>query len=180
MLHYELISSEDYKLVLEQIKESFKIPHFEQIIKQYSIIVAEGRWKEVFLVSEEVLKLFLEIKKQRNPYCLGLHFGDISKNKFKISLEGLTFISKYLDVKTRLADSGEKKVIYGRNLAKRDVNNIVATVKKGDLLMLINHNKEVLGLGKCLYDRESIRRASQGDDIIQNIMDKGWYLRKGK
>ncbi|NVM29208.1 MAG: hypothetical protein HWN65_10250 [Candidatus Helarchaeota archaeon] len=92
----------------------------------------------------------------------------------------MTLIAKNVEEKTVLNESGEKKVLYQRDLNKEDVLRIPAHVKKGDLSILVNENEEALALGKYLYGRERISLLNDEQKILKNIKDKGWYLRKGK
>ncbi|MFX1295343.1 MAG: NIP7 N-terminal domain-related protein [Promethearchaeota archaeon] len=180
MLQFRQIKPNEYDLIQTHIINSFNLKDFESLVAPFEIIVGEGRWKEILLISEQMVKVFRNIKKYRNPYFMGIFFGDIKKNKFKISLEGITLISNYVEEKTVLTDSGEKKVLYGRNLTKQDLLHIPTRIKKNKLSILTNKNGEVLALGEYLVEREKINTLNGNTEIIKNIIDKGWYLRKGK
>lgn len=180
MLKFQKIGTDDYEIIKEQLVKSFNLKNFDSIIAPFEIILAIGNWKEVLLVTNDLLHVFEQLKKNRNPYTMGIHFGDITKKKFKISLEGMTLIAKNVEEKTVLNESGEKKVLYQRDLNKEDVLRIPAHVKKSDLSILVNENEEALALGKYLYGRERISLLNDEQKILKNIKDKGWYLRKGK
>lgn len=180
MLQFREINDEEFNLIKETLGSSLKFKGFETITASFKIIVAEGDWKEILLVSDEIFKIFQTFKDFRNPYCMGIHFGDIAKNKFKISLEGITLISDYIEEKTVLSSFGEKRVLYGRNLTKKDLGSFPAQIQKDDMSILINEDGEVLALGKYFANREEIENSEGNEIILKNIMDKGWYLRKGK
>lgn len=180
MLQFREINTEEYDVIKEQLISSLKFRDFERIITPFKIIVAEGNWKEILFVSDRMFKTFQDFKDFRNPYFMGFNFGDIAKGKFKISLEGITFISEYIEEKTILSSSGEKKVLYGRNLTKKDLRSFPSQIQKNDMSILINEDQEVLALGKYLVDKEEIENLEGNQIILKNIMDKGWYLRKGK
>lgn len=169
----------EYKLVRKSVITSFKIQNFEKIIANYEIISMRGRWIEILLVSEDLLQIFQTLKNFRNPYFLGIHFGDLKGKKFKIGLEGITLIAKYVEEKSILTEKGEKKVLYGRDLRKKDLFDIPIYIKKDDLSILTNKDGDILGLGKYLFHREEIENLSENMMILKNIIDKGWYLRKG-
>ncbi|NVM56404.1 MAG: hypothetical protein HWN66_22085 [Candidatus Helarchaeota archaeon] len=180
MLKFQKITPGEYKLVKDQLVNSFKLQKFETIIAPFEIILAVGKWKEVLLVTDQLSRVFQEFKDYRNPYAMGIHFGDITRNKFRISLEGITLIAKHVEEKTILTDSGEKKVLYRRDLTKEDLQYIPPSIQKNDLSILTNENGEVLALGKYLINLDEIKTSSRNRKIVKNIIDKGWYLRKGK
>ena len=126
------------------------------------------------------MNIFEEFREFRNPYSMGIYFGDISKKRFRISLEGITFISEFIEEKTVLTDSGEQSVLYERDLTVDDVLSFPPNIHKNDFSILVNKNKEVVALGRYLFDREEIMTFNRDRKIIKNIIDKGWYLRKGK
>ena len=45
--------------------------------------------------------------------------------------------------------------------------------------MVMNEKYEVLGLAKPLINLDKSCRKEKGIVALKNIMDKGWYLRKG-
>ena len=180
MLEFRKITPEEYELVKNHVRTSYKLQDFEKVVADYEIILMIGKWKEILLVTNQMVKIFQEIKNYRNPYFMGVHLGDIKRNKFKISLEGITLIAHHIDDKSILSESGEKKVLYGRDLTKRDLYYIPKQIKTDDLSILINRNEEALALGKYLFNRKKIGTLGDKDKIIKNVIDKGWYLRRGK
>jgi 60S ribosome subunit biogenesis protein NIP7 len=180
MIQFREINPEELALVKDQLKSSLKFETFEKIIMPFRIIIAEGEWKEVLLISEAMHKVFLKFKDFRQPYFMGIHLGDIKKNNFKISLEGITFIADHIKEKTILSISGEKRVLYGRDLSKDHLAFIPAGIQEKDKSILINEMGEVLALGKYLINRDQIEKSKGNQVVLKNIMDKGWYLRKGK
>lgn len=126
----------------------------------------------------EYLKYF------KNIYGAGISFGNFevkysghenknkSKNcktknkiKFSISLEGMSLISKDIAKNYVVVNKkGETLFLYGRDIFKSSILEI----NGGGKVAVFNKNKELLGIGSY-----------GGGDIIKNIIDKGWYLRKG-
>ncbi|WP_292460892.1 PUA domain-containing protein [Methanothermococcus sp.] len=129
--------------------------------ENYEVMYAN---KEVF----ETLKNF-----DRNIYGAGILFGNFeikrsnneNKIKFSISLEGMSLISKDI-IKNYVVvtKKGETLFLYGRDVFKSSILEI----NGGGKIAVFNKNKELLGVGNY-----------GGGDIIKNIIDKGWYLRKG-
>ena len=180
MLMFRRIAEQEFQLIKNSLIKFGNWRNFESMITPENLVIAEGKWKEVFIVSEHVLEVFELIRKIRNPYFLGLHLGDIKKRSFRISLEGITLISEYSEKKTVLTQSGEKKVLYGRDLNIADVRIVPKGIRKGDLSILINKEEEALALGKYLFKGDEMQKLDNKQKVIKNIVDKGWYLRKGK
>ena len=116
----------------------------------------------------ETLKNF-----DRNIYGAGILFGNFeikhgnneNKIKFSISLEGMSLISKDITKNYVIVNKkGETLFLYGRDVFKSSILEI----NGGGKVAVFNKNKELLGVGNY-----------GGGDIIKNIIDKGWYLRKG-
>jgi len=114
----------------------------------------------------EYLKYF------KNIYGAGISFGSFevksgqkNKIKFSISLEGMSLISKDIAKNYVVVNKkGETLFLYGRDIFKSSILEI----NGGGKVAVFNKNKELLGIGSY-----------GGGDIIKNIIDKGWYLRKG-
>ncbi|HIP17608.1 MAG TPA: hypothetical protein EYG76_04870 [Methanothermococcus okinawensis] len=109
------------------------------------------------------LKLFKRI------YGAGILFGNFGKNKnkikFSISLEGMDLISKNIVKNYAIINKkGETLFLYGRDIFKSSILKLNGAGRIG----IFNENKEFLGIGN--YNK---------GEVIKNIIDKGWYLRKG-
>ncbi|MHA1129347.1 MAG: hypothetical protein ACTSQQ_00950 [Candidatus Helarchaeota archaeon] len=180
MIQFRKISSNELKLMTRQLKEAFNLRDLKSLWGNSDLIVSEGQWIEIFLVPAQLSKVFQQINTYRKPYFIGSHIGEISKRQFKISLEGITLISEHVGKKTVLNNKGEKIVLYGRDLSKDEVLQIPRNIQRNDLSILINEHREALALGKYLVDGDRINTVSKTQKIIKNVIDKGWYLRKGR
>ena len=135
-----------------------------------NLYVLEDKGKyDVIYANKEVLE---NLKNFRNIYGAGISFGSFevksgqrNKIKFSISLEGMSLISSDI-IKNYVVvnKKGETLFLYGRDVFKSSILEI----NGGGKVAVFNKNKELLGIGSY-----------GGGDIIKNIIDKGWYLRKG-
>ncbi len=141
-----------------------------------NLYVLEDKEKyEVIYANREVLE---SLKNFKNIYGAGISFGSFeikrstggdsnktNKIKFSISLEGMSLISKDITKNYVVVNKkGETLFLYGRDVFKSSILEI----NGGGKVAVFNKNKELLGIGSY-----------GGGDIIKNIIDKGWYLRKG-
>ncbi len=141
-----------------------------------NLYVLEDKEKyEVIYANREVLEC---LKNLKNIYGAGISFGSFeikrstggdsnktNKIKFSMSLEGMSLISKDITKNYVVVNKkGETLFLYGRDVFKSSILEI----NGGGKVAVFNKNKELLGIGSY-----------GGGDIIKNIIDKGWYLRKG-
>lgn len=139
----------------EKIREKLSIP------KDKVILIGEAARREVFITTKEVYKTLKKIKKE--PYTVGIIIGEFRRNKFFPSLEGVKF-AKYK--KIYVNDKAEQLVLYGRDVFP---NSIIKgeKLKPEEKCIIANKKGEILAIGKVEKDK------------IKNIIDRGWYLRKG-
>jgi 60S ribosome subunit biogenesis protein NIP7 len=77
-----------------------------------------------------------------------------------------------------LNDYGEKSFLYGNDVLKKMVQKSSNTLMKEDFLLILNSQKEILGLGLSLVNNETLSYLKPSDVLAINIIDKGSYLRK--
>jgi ribosome biogenesis protein Nip4 len=180
LIEFRDIKDKEYDIIKNQISTAFDYEDFDKLIANFDLIIVVGNWKEVLLVPNQLTRIFQEFKKYRNPYFMGIYFGDLKRERFRISLEGITLLSDSVKEKTILTEAGERKILYGRDLSKQDLSYIPSNIQKNNFSILINENQEVLALGKYLFNKGEIETVENKRIILKNVKDKGWYLRKGK
>lgn len=121
--------------------------------------------REVVLLSEEAFKL---LKRLGEAYSAGLKLGEIKRKKFKLDLEGAFLISRHARNVVVVNSRGEELALYGRDIF---INSVLKypELKKGERCLIVNTKKEALAIGR--FRGESV--------FVENIKDRGWYLRKG-
>ncbi|MDK2790804.1 MAG: ribosome subunit biosis protein [Methanothermococcus sp.] len=124
-----------------------------------------GKQINVIYAGRDVLK---SLKNFKDIYNAGVIFGEIvtknGKNKFLLSLEGMSIISKDIVKNYAVVNKkGENLFLYGRDIFKSSILELKGHGK----VVVFNKNMEFLGIGN--YDGK----------MIKNVIDKGWYLREG-
>ena len=151
----------------------------EKFIQNKHLIIGEGKWKEIFLVSDRMITILEAIADKKQPYSIGMQIGELDKNKkFKLSLEAVFEIVKFTSHKIQLTAKGAQTILYGRNISFSAVDKIYKA-KKGDYAILLDENGFPIGVGKILYDLAKMQ-LNRFKICIKNIIDLGWYLRKGE
>jgi ribosome biogenesis protein Nip4 len=180
MITFRLSTQEELKFIQNAIDKLFCEKIAEKFIHNKHLIIGEGRWKEIFLVSDKMIKILESIADKKQPYSLGMQIGELDKNKkFKLSLEAVFEIVNFTSHKIQLTAKGAQTILYGRNISFSAVDKICYKARKGDYAILLDENGFPIGLGKILHDFAKMQQ-NRFKICIKNIIDLGWYLRKGK
>ena len=179
MIKFREPTAEETSKIQESLHRWIGKDIFGKIFSGKVLVIGEGKIKEVFLVPMEVYNVFRKVKDIRMPYYLGLFFGEIN-GEFKISLEGLWLISKYSREKgVVVSDKGEQLFLYGQDILEESVIKIGSLVQTGSKVVVFNRFYEPLGLGVLVrYPSRHVKKV--GHVVVKNILDRGWYLRRGK
>ncbi|MHA1273967.1 MAG: hypothetical protein ACTSQS_11095 [Promethearchaeota archaeon] len=144
-------------------------------------------YPEIYLLNYDLNTIINKISRNLsiNIYSAGIYFGYIKRGKFYLSLEGAEYIFKNnLFPQERIIivkESIEKAVLYGNHIKKKDIEQDVIKkypFNKGDLILIINKFHEVLALGRLTINSNKFEDKNYNEIIIQNLIDKGYYLRK--
>ncbi|MBD3192080.1 MAG: hypothetical protein GF308_15645 [Candidatus Heimdallarchaeota archaeon] len=148
------------------------------LLNHYHFVVGEGRWRELFLTNKSAFKLFEN--SNISPYSIGLGFGEFKKGTLLLSLSGASFIAKLTDKTAIVTEAGEQAFLYRRDILSQSLFQINSSIKVGQKLIVFNRQKDPLGLARLLIDPTEIQKEQTKDQIVlKNIIDLGWYLRKG-
>ena len=162
MKHRHLKDGE-LKIIKTQLNNYIDISLFD-FDKLY---IMEDEKIEVIYATKEVID---NANKFTNIHFIGISFGSFElkqtgKYKFTMSLEGMSIIGNNISKNyIVINDKSETLFLYGRDIFK---SSIIEMNGAGRVAVL-NEQRELLGIGNY-----------GGGDIIKNIVDKGWYLRKG-
>ncbi len=145
--------------------------------------IYEGYFNEIYAINEDAKKIIDEIlEKKKHPYALGFHVGRIRKNKFIPSLElGYAAVAK-TNVYVIVNDKGEKNFLYGKDIFTESIIDIGTTIREKQIVLVLNDRHEYTGIGRALgaiTKRRDKILAPRRKVIVKNIIDLGWYLRRG-
>ncbi len=150
------------------------------LIENFKFIIGEGNWKEVFVATDEVIESLSKYS-QITPYSTGLGIGEIKEGKFLLSLSGGSFISKYTNKKVVVNKEAEQLFLYKRNILGKSIHKIHESIEEKDKFLVFSKNNDYLGIGQLLVDKSLLTKLEFSEkNVIKNIIDLGWYLRKGK
>ena len=164
-------------------------PHvFSHLSKQFHIYICFNPiWKALtypsILLISHVQNDFMNLSETIGDiYSAGLYMGFIKNGNLLISLELLDFLKQQgFEIKIKkvtVNESGERSVLYGNDLSYKMVLSLPPNFKTGDEVLIVNKQDEILGLGTLNLNKEDILLLNSKANVVKNIIDKGYYLRK--
>lgn len=139
---------------IEEIKKHISIP------KNKIILIGERKRKEVFITTPQVYGLLNKLKKE--VYSVGVLIGEFRRGRFLLGLGGWYS----LKIRVVVNDKAEQLVLYGRDVFPKSIIH-KPELKFGEKCIIVNKKNEAIGIGKVDKDK------------IINLLDLGWYLRRG-
>jgi predicted RNA-binding protein (TIGR00451 family) len=178
-IQFQVASLDQIKIVMNKVDIMLGEGVASNVIGELWIILATGKRVELFLVSDKLVDIFKKTQGKRNPYCLGIYFGDLLNDELLLSIEGATLCSPYTDRKVKVSHKGEQAVLYGRDVQRSSIEDFPSSIRRGQKVIIVNRLSEVLALGKALINGKEFHDAHKDSSVVKNILDRGWYLRKG-
>jgi 60S ribosome subunit biogenesis protein NIP7 len=149
--------------------ESVSRLDFELLIHQ------EDSVKEVYALTPELAE-FLKNTGVK-VVSAGIKVGEVGK-RFRLTLEGAFFLVKAKKKRIYVNRKGEMLFLYGRDIFASSVMKALPDIRENDIVFVCNTKGDILGIGKSRYDAERIRSVEEDKVVIENLVDRGEYLRK--
>ena len=138
------------------------------------------RTEEVFVHSN--VKYENMLFKKLNPVIIGLKIGTIKNRKFSPGLNFAEFVVKhnrnmdypYVIINTK----AENLIVFGRDIMGSSILSFFKDIKENQQVIILNHNKEVIGLGKSRYSGSLIIQPNI--ITIDTTQDIGTYYLKSE
>ncbi len=116
------------------------------------------------------------------PINSGLIIGKVRNKKF---LPNINFAELIVSNNPKLnypyailENKGANLVLYGRDIMGNSIIDFFKEIKENQLVIILNQNKEVIGIGRSRYNNNLI---TQNDKItIDNIQDIGTHYLKNE
>jgi ribosome biogenesis protein Nip4 len=156
----------DEREIVRKVSKDYGL-NVDTALKGKKLMTVTGGRREVFITNRQTAKLAEKIKKE--PYTIGLFIGEIKRRRFDLGLEGATLIAPLAKKKVMVDEKAEQLVLYGRDVLSKSVIK-GKELKAGDKCLIVNHHGEAIALGRVKKDKI----------FVENLKDRGWYLRKGE
>ncbi len=146
-------------------------PGFELLIHE------TGSIKEVYAVTPGLAE-FLE-NTGLKAVAAGIKVGEVGK-RLRLTLEGTFFLVKTKKKRIYVNRKGEMLFLYGRDIFASSVMKASPDIRENDVVFVCNTRGDILGIGKSRYDGDRIRSVEEDRVVVENLVDRGEYLRKEK
>ncbi len=152
----------------------------QRLYLENRFMVGEGNWRELFIVNPTTYELVIN-DEMISPYSVGLGFGEYKKSGLLLSLGGAGILCNQTEIKAVLVDEAEQLFLFKRDIISTSISQITKKVNIGDKVIVVNTKNEFLGVGKLEQILDDIINHKDTRSIaLRNIIDLGWFLRKGK
>ncbi|NHJ03845.1 MAG: hypothetical protein EAX90_03415 [Candidatus Heimdallarchaeota archaeon] len=173
------LNQEEEELLLIELNYWLLRSNIDSLKKQYSFVIAEGNWREILISNFETKKLLKE--KNISPYSIGLKFCEIKENKIELGLPGIQIIGDVTNKKVIVTPEAEQAFLYRNDIICESVIEMNQELNINEKAIVKNKEGESLGIGKIMVLPINLKKKQFSKTIaIKNLMDLGWYLRKGK
>ncbi|MCK4848346.1 MAG: hypothetical protein KAT16_04925 [Candidatus Heimdallarchaeota archaeon] len=174
------LKKEEIEQVVSAIDQILLTTKFESILKNKALIKVDNKRKSIFLI-DETDKEFINSFSVKNPnegckpVFLKINLGFWIRDKFKIGIESLPFLSQFCEYPIILPSKRQvTRFIYGRNVEIFLNDTIRDTIRyiDGSIAIISSKNRIPLGYAKLTLEKNKIH--------LKNIIDIGIYLRSEK
>ncbi|MFW9922129.1 MAG: PUA domain-containing protein [Candidatus Thorarchaeota archaeon] len=180
MITFRGLNENEKNILVKEITYWLSNDLAKKFLENKYFIIGEGKWREIFLVNKETYDLFTT-ESLLPPYSIGLGFGEFKGNNLLLGLGGLYLLSEITKKKITISEDAEQLFLYSRNIFGDSIIECTGSYEKGVKVLVVNQKKDVLGIGKFEIDSDEIKNPENKQrEIVKNLIDLGWYLRKGK
>ena len=177
---FRKMTQEEYDLLRSSLAEWLTEEQTKKFLSKNFFIVGEGKQRELFISNKAVDKFF-EKNPKISPYSIGLGFGEFKKEEVFLTLSGASIIAQETFKQIKINQEAEQLFLYRRNILCKSILELDFSLSKNEKVMVLNKSGDFLGIGKLkISGKEIFLEKNFEKTAIENILDLGWYLRKGK
>ncbi|MFX1565765.1 MAG: NIP7 N-terminal domain-related protein [Promethearchaeota archaeon] len=172
-LTYTPANSTETQLIQKGLATYIPEDGVQQLFSGKHLIIGKGRRHEVFLITDLLWELFHNVKPQ-HPYFIGLFLGELKGHEFQPSLHILQRLADEVKpaVKAILTPSGEQQFLYGHSVEAQEFASEPHQQEETNTVIVVNTAGDGLGYG--------IVKKTPKRTLLKNLLDLGWYLRRGQ
>lgn len=167
---------------ISQKSDAFIMKIQNRLYISFNTTSSKSQNPSIYLISTDHHDLIEKLLVDFQITSVGLYFGFIEKDNFRLSLEGAEFLVNNEDFfkgnMLVINNKGEKSILYGNDIKMEEVLKFPTNLRKGDILVIYNSQNELCAITRSLVGKKDLTRLNSGDKIALNLVDKGYYLRK--
>ncbi len=162
----------EWKVIRSALKAFGSLEFLED--HELMILEKDGK-KEVYAFSKDLLK-FLNMS---GLVLAGIKVGEVGR-RFRFTLEGSFYLVRRDRKMVTVNERGEMLFLYGRDVFARSVIDVSEDVRENDVVFVCNLKGDRIGLGRARFDSDRMRKVEGDRVVVDNLLDRGEYLRKKK
>lgn len=140
------------------------------------------QYPQIFYVSKKLANEMKKLQGKTKIKEVGIYMGFIKRGEFHLSIEGAEFFNKKQLLteydKLYVKEQGAKAILYGNNITKEMVESFPKQLAKNQIYFIFNPFKELIAVGLSLLDQKKVGKVKDKEEIVINLIDKGYYLRE--
>jgi 60S ribosome subunit biogenesis protein NIP7 len=171
---------EPSKKELKVIKNALRFFNSLDFLENCRVLINESRGKkEVYAVGRDLYHFLQNHLQNHEIECYaGIKIGEVGK-RFRLSLEGAFWLVRTKKRKVWVNDRGEMLFLYGRDIFASSVVK-AERFDQNEVVFVCNRSGDILGLGKSRFEAEKVRSVEEDRVVVENLVDRGQYIRKEK
>lgn len=174
----ELVEFTEWNELTEQIDDEFGDGISKALLGDRApVTITHGDTKSFYLIPMEWMNDIDDMGKDYEIHSLGIRLGNMTKEGFRLSLQILEDLAEVTDRKLVVSRQGAEAFSYGRSILKESVIRLNPGLRRGQRVIVLNKDGEVLGLAALSVDGNKLKRLARNRLVAKNIVDIGAYLR---
>ncbi|WP_457620076.1 PUA domain-containing protein [Methanopyrus sp.] len=169
------VPREELDSIADEMAGKFNCERVASVVRSFHLIKLEGKWSEYFVVDRVDFDP-ADLPKRADPFLIGRPFCERSaRGDLRLHVEGARELARRVDeIKTSTTEQAAVLFTYGRDVLPESIVEIrgpkeprlVAVMYRDDL------GEHCVGVGR-------LRFSEDGRPMVDNVIDRGWYLRRG-
>ncbi|MFW9965722.1 MAG: hypothetical protein ACFFEA_01080 [Candidatus Thorarchaeota archaeon] len=174
----ELVDPVEWKELTDQFDDEFGSGVSKALLADRApVTISRGDTKSFYLVPRDWVGNLEEEKTDFEVYSLGIRMGDLKEGRFRLSLQILNELAELTDKILVVSRQGAEAFTYSRSIIKESVIRLDSHLKRGQRVIVLNKDSEVLGLASLSVDGNKLKRLASDRLVGKNLVDIGAYLR---
>jgi ribosome biogenesis protein Nip4 len=174
----ELVDPDEWNKLTEQLDSEFGEGVSKTLLGDRApVTLTRGETKSFYLIPMKWMTDIDELVKDYEIHSLGIRIGDMTKWGFRLSLQILDALAEVTDCKLVVSRQGAEAFSYGRSILKESVSKLDPNLRRGQRVIVLNKDGEVLGLAALSVDGNKLKRLARDRLVAKNLVDIGAYLR---
>lgn len=129
--------------------------------------------EEAVWLAPSSLHEFLRAQPKPEAATVGEPWGEVKRGRWKPSLAALLRVGcKGNAGRAVLREAAVQPFLYGRPVLRKSLRQIDGSLGSGDHVWVCDPHGEVLGVARILPP-------GRGEEVLEAMVDLGWYLREG-